>query len=202
MATGWCQGPPPPGPQSFAEETLRTLCLAYKRVDEDTYEEWRQRHREASLRLQNRAHALHQVYEEMERGLQVGGARRGRAGRPASARALTNPPRPRPQLLGATAIEDRLQDGVCDTIQCLKQGNIKVWVLTGDKQGGSPGRREKGDGWESAPHLPGQATALLSHLSGLGVALRVKPGREERARLMLGSPRHLHRAGWPCAEAS
>uniref|UniRef100_A0A8C9J9W0 P-type phospholipid transporter n=1 Tax=Panthera tigris altaica TaxID=74533 RepID=A0A8C9J9W0_PANTA len=92
---------------SFAEETLRTLCLAYKRVDEDTYEEWRQRHREASLRLQNRAHALHQVYEEMERGL---------------------------QLLGATAIEDRLQDGVCDTIQCLKQGNIKVWVLTGDKQ--------------------------------------------------------------------
>ncbi|XP_058584473.1 phospholipid-transporting ATPase IK isoform X10 [Neofelis nebulosa] len=92
---------------SFAEETLRTLCLAYKRVDEDTYEEWRQRHREASLRLQNRAHALHQVYEEMEKGL---------------------------QLLGATAIEDRLQDGVCDTIQCLKQGNIKVWVLTGDKQ--------------------------------------------------------------------
>uniref|UniRef100_A0A8C8WQB3 Phospholipid-transporting ATPase n=1 Tax=Panthera leo TaxID=9689 RepID=A0A8C8WQB3_PANLE len=55
---------------SFAEETLRTLCLAYKRVDEDTYEEWRQRHREASLRLQNRAHALHQVYEEMEKGLQ------------------------------------------------------------------------------------------------------------------------------------
>ncbi|XP_045347251.1 phospholipid-transporting ATPase IK isoform X10 [Leopardus geoffroyi] len=92
---------------SFAEETLRTLCLAYKRVDEDTYEEWRQRHREASLRMQNRAHALHQVYEEMEKGL---------------------------QLLGATAIEDRLQDGVCDTIQCLKQGNIKVWVLTGDKQ--------------------------------------------------------------------
>lgn len=45
-------------------------------------------------------------------------------------------PRPvPPQLLGATAIEDRLQDGVPETIQCLKQGNIKVWVLTGDKQG-------------------------------------------------------------------
>uniref|UniRef100_A0A452THZ0 Phospholipid-transporting ATPase n=1 Tax=Ursus maritimus TaxID=29073 RepID=A0A452THZ0_URSMA len=92
---------------SFAEETLRTLCLAYKEVDEDMYEEWRQRHQEASILLQNRAHALHQVYEEMEQGL---------------------------QLLGATAIEDRLQDGVCDTIKCLKQGNIKVWVLTGDKQ--------------------------------------------------------------------
>ncbi|XP_054939126.1 phospholipid-transporting ATPase IK isoform X15 [Physeter macrocephalus] len=92
---------------SFAEQTLRTLCVACKEVDEDMYEEWRQRHQEASILLQSRAHALHQVYEEMEQNL---------------------------QLLGATAIEDRLQDGVLDTIKCLKQGNIKVWVLTGDKQ--------------------------------------------------------------------
>lgn len=73
---------PAPCPQSFAEETLRTLCLAYKEVDEDMYEEWRQRHQEASILLQNRAHALHQVYEEMEQGLQVRRARR--AGAPAS----------------------------------------------------------------------------------------------------------------------
>ncbi|XP_053766427.1 phospholipid-transporting ATPase IK-like [Desmodus rotundus] len=92
---------------SFAEETLRTLCLAYKKVDEDMYEEWRQRHQEASILLQNRAQALHQVYEEIEQNL---------------------------QLLGVTAIEDKLQNGVLETIQCLKQGNIKVWVLTGDKQ--------------------------------------------------------------------
>ncbi|XP_045058205.2 phospholipid-transporting ATPase IK isoform X3 [Desmodus rotundus] len=91
---------------SFAKQTLRTLCLAYRQVGEDMYEEWRQRHQEASVLLQNRAHALHQVYEEMEQDL---------------------------QLLGATAIEDRLQDGVLETIQCLKQGNIKVWILTGDK---------------------------------------------------------------------
>ena len=61
-------------PQSFAEETLRTLCLAYKKVDEDMYEEWRQRHQEASILLQNRAQALHQVYEEIEQNLQVGAA--------------------------------------------------------------------------------------------------------------------------------
>ncbi|XP_031205759.1 phospholipid-transporting ATPase IK isoform X3 [Mastomys coucha] len=36
-------------------------------------------------------------------------------------------------LLGATAIEDKLQDGVPETIKCLKKGNIKMWVLTGDK---------------------------------------------------------------------
>ncbi|KAG5209212.1 hypothetical protein MJG53_007531 [Ovis ammon polii x Ovis aries] len=94
-------------PMSFAKETLRTLCLACKKVDEEVYEEWRQRHQEASILLQNRAQALHQVYEEMEQSL---------------------------ELLGATAIEDKLQDGVLETIKCLKQGNIKVWVLTGDKQ--------------------------------------------------------------------
>ncbi|XP_058138140.1 phospholipid-transporting ATPase IK [Dasypus novemcinctus] len=92
---------------AFAEQTLRTLCLAYKEVDEATFEQWSQRHHEASILLQNRAQALHQVYEEMEQNL---------------------------KLLGATAIEDRLQDGVPDTIKCLKKGNIKVWVLTGDKQ--------------------------------------------------------------------
>uniref|UniRef100_A0A2K6C5Q3 P-type phospholipid transporter n=1 Tax=Macaca nemestrina TaxID=9545 RepID=A0A2K6C5Q3_MACNE len=92
---------------AFAQETLRTLCLAYREVAEDIYEDWRQRHQEASLRLQNRAQALQQVYNELEQNL---------------------------KLLGATAIEDRLQDGVPETIKCLKKSNIKIWVLTGDKQ--------------------------------------------------------------------
>lgn len=37
------------------------------------------------------------------------------------------------ELVGATAIEDKLQDEVADTISSLKQAGIKVWVLTGDK---------------------------------------------------------------------
>jgi P-type E1-E2 ATPase len=36
-------------------------------------------------------------------------------------------------LIGSTAIEDKLQDGVGDTIQFMKDAGIKVWVLTGDK---------------------------------------------------------------------
>uniref|UniRef100_A0A915MUL7 Uncharacterized protein n=1 Tax=Meloidogyne javanica TaxID=6303 RepID=A0A915MUL7_MELJA len=36
-------------------------------------------------------------------------------------------------LLGATAIEDKLQDGVPQTIAALADANIKLWVLTGDK---------------------------------------------------------------------
>lgn len=38
-------------------------------------------------------------------------------------------------LVGTTAIEDKLQDGVPDTIANLALANIKIWVLTGDKQG-------------------------------------------------------------------
>ncbi|XP_077889089.1 phospholipid-transporting ATPase IK isoform X3 [Ictidomys tridecemlineatus] len=92
---------------AFAEETLRTLCLAYRKVKEEAYEEWKPHHQQACLLLQNRAQALHHVYEQMEQKL---------------------------QLLGVTAIEDKLQDGVPDTIKCLRRGNIKFWVLTGDKQ--------------------------------------------------------------------
>lgn len=37
-------------------------------------------------------------------------------------------------ISGATGIEDRLQDGVPETIEGLRMAGIKVWVLTGDKQ--------------------------------------------------------------------
>ena len=38
-------------------------------------------------------------------------------------------------LVGASAIEDKLQDGVPDAIANLALAGIKIWVLTGDKQG-------------------------------------------------------------------
>lgn len=126
-------------PQAFAEQTLRTLCLAYKEVTEAAYEEWEPQHQEAALRLQNRAQALHQVYNKMEQNLQVGGkGGTGTASRAPCIWALVpEPALASRQLLGATAIEDKLQDGVPETIECLKKGNIKIWVLTGDKPGGS-----------------------------------------------------------------
>ncbi|XP_047388360.1 phospholipid-transporting ATPase IK [Sciurus carolinensis] len=92
---------------TFAKETLRTLCLAYKEVGEEAYQKWQVQHQQACLLLENRAQALQDAYEQMEQKL---------------------------ELLGVTAIEDRLQDGVPDTIRCLRRGNIKIWVLTGDKQ--------------------------------------------------------------------
>ncbi|XP_024908720.1 phospholipid-transporting ATPase ID-like isoform X2 [Cynoglossus semilaevis] len=91
----------------FAGEGLRTLALAYKDLDEGYFNEWKQRHHEASTTLEDREYKLDELYEEIEKDL---------------------------LLLGATAIEDKLQDGVPQTIEQLSKADIKVWVLTGDKQ--------------------------------------------------------------------
>uniref|UniRef100_A0A8C4QUV2 Phospholipid-transporting ATPase n=1 Tax=Eptatretus burgeri TaxID=7764 RepID=A0A8C4QUV2_EPTBU len=91
----------------FAGEGLRTLCLAYKDLDEADFAEWSRRHHEASTAMDEREEKLSAVYEEIEKDM---------------------------KLLGATAIEDKLQDGVPDAIANLARANIKLWVLTGDKQ--------------------------------------------------------------------
>ena len=36
-------------------------------------------------------------------------------------------------LLGATALEDKLQEGVAEAICDFREAEIKVWMLTGDK---------------------------------------------------------------------
>ncbi|XP_045128293.1 phospholipid-transporting ATPase ID-like isoform X3 [Portunus trituberculatus] len=92
---------------AFAGDGLRTLCLAYKDLEEDYFQDWKSRHHEAAVSLDNRDAKLDAIYEEIEKDL---------------------------VLLGATAIEDKLQDGVPQTIANLAMAGIKIWVLTGDKQ--------------------------------------------------------------------
>uniref|UniRef100_H2YBJ8 Phospholipid-transporting ATPase n=1 Tax=Ciona savignyi TaxID=51511 RepID=H2YBJ8_CIOSA len=92
---------------SFARAGLRTLCLAKKELEEDVFSVWKEAHFKASTALEDREDRLSAVYEEIERDM---------------------------ELLGATAIEDKLQDGVPETIANLSNANIKIWVLTGDKQ--------------------------------------------------------------------
>uniref|UniRef100_A0A803YKJ5 Phospholipid-transporting ATPase n=1 Tax=Meleagris gallopavo TaxID=9103 RepID=A0A803YKJ5_MELGA len=91
----------------FAGEGLRTLVVAYKNLDEEYFQDWIKRHHEASTALEGREDKLSEIYEEIEKDL---------------------------MLLGATAIEDKLQDGVPQTIETLAKASIKIWVLTGDKQ--------------------------------------------------------------------
>ncbi|XP_066872810.1 phospholipid-transporting ATPase IB isoform X3 [Kogia breviceps] len=91
----------------FATEGLRTLCVAYADLSESDYAEWLKVYQEASTILKDRAQRLEECYEIIEKNL---------------------------LLLGATAIEDRLQAGVPETIATLLKAEIKIWVLTGDKQ--------------------------------------------------------------------
>uniref|UniRef100_A0A8C4DKC7 Phospholipid-transporting ATPase n=1 Tax=Dicentrarchus labrax TaxID=13489 RepID=A0A8C4DKC7_DICLA len=91
----------------FANATLRTLCLCYKDISADEYEAWSRKHKDAQLAMYDRDIALDRVYEEIECNL---------------------------LLIGATAIEDKLQDGVPETIATLAKADIKIWVLTGDKK--------------------------------------------------------------------
>ncbi|EGT42276.1 hypothetical protein CAEBREN_02513 [Caenorhabditis brenneri] len=90
----------------FANIGLRTLCLAYKDIDPGYFNDWEKRVKQASAQMSNREAAVDALYEEIEKDL---------------------------ILIGATAIEDKLQDGVPEAIARLSEANIKIWVLTGDK---------------------------------------------------------------------
>lgn len=90
----------------FAREGLRTLCVAQRELTEEEYQSWSKQHEIAAASVHNREEKLEEVSDAIERDL---------------------------SLLGGTAIEDRLQDGVPDTIALLAEAGIKLWVLTGDK---------------------------------------------------------------------
>ncbi|KAG1939757.1 phospholipid-transporting ATPase IC isoform X1 [Pimephales promelas] len=90
----------------FAQGCLRTLCVAVRSVPETLWTEWSRALSQAGTATGNQDTALEDIYDQMEKDL---------------------------TLLGVTAIEDRLQEGVPETIATLRRAGVKVWVLTGDK---------------------------------------------------------------------
>ncbi|KAI7828220.1 hypothetical protein BC939DRAFT_474939 [Gamsiella multidivaricata] len=92
--------------ERFANEGLRTLCLAYRKISEEEYANWVLEYDEACNTIHNRDENIENACEEIEHSL---------------------------ILLGGTAIEDRLQVGVPECIALLSRAGIKLWVLTGDK---------------------------------------------------------------------
>ncbi|KAM9731066.1 phospholipid-transporting ATPase VB isoform 1-T3 [Dama dama] len=91
----------------YARDGLRTLCIAKKVLSEEDFRRWASFRREAEASLNNRDELLMETAQHLENQL---------------------------TLLGATGIEDRLQEGVPDTIAALREAGIQLWVLTGDKQ--------------------------------------------------------------------
>ncbi|CAF1156268.1 unnamed protein product [Adineta steineri] len=93
--------------ESFATEGLRTLCLGYRILTKQEYDEWLVEYRQASTAINNRNDLVAEIANKIEQNL---------------------------ILLGATGIEDKLQDQVPDSLIKLHKAGIKIWVLTGDKK--------------------------------------------------------------------
>jgi phospholipid-transporting ATPase len=91
----------------LACEGLRTLCVAKKVLETSYAEDWLRRFNDASASLHERSELLSRVAEEIEVEM---------------------------ELLGITAIEDRLQDEVPEVIADLARAGIVLWMLTGDKE--------------------------------------------------------------------
>jgi phospholipid-translocating P-type ATPase (flippase) len=93
--------------KAYGREGLRTLIIAKRKISNEEYERWKIQFQAASTALSGRDELLAQAAEDIEYDLKV---------------------------LGATAIEDKLQIGVPDAIATLALARIRIWVLTGDKQ--------------------------------------------------------------------
>ncbi|KAF5445365.1 hypothetical protein F2P56_034416 [Juglans regia] len=91
----------------YADAGLRTLVLAYRELDEEESNEFNTEFNKAKISVSaDREEMMDGVAEKIEKDL---------------------------ILLGATAVEDKLQNGVPECIDRLAQAGIKIWVLTGDK---------------------------------------------------------------------
>jgi phospholipid-transporting ATPase len=86
--------------EDYATEGLRTLCLAMREIPDEEYRQWSAIYNRAATTINNRSEELDKAAELIEKEF---------------------------FLLGATAIEDRLQDGVPETIHTLQTAGIKIW---------------------------------------------------------------------------
>eukprot|EP01006_Ploeotia_vitrea_P053423 TRINITY_DN67787_c4_g2_i1.p1 TRINITY_DN67787_c4_g2~~TRINITY_DN67787_c4_g2_i1.p1 ORF type:complete len:1189 (-),score=90.92 TRINITY_DN67787_c4_g2_i1:201-3767(-) len=92
---------------AMAKEGLRTLVVAMRVISDKEWEEWKPIWDKANLSLADREEEVADACALMEKDL---------------------------RLLGATGIEDRLQDKVPETINYFLQAGTVIWMLTGDKR--------------------------------------------------------------------
>jgi phospholipid-translocating ATPase len=92
--------------EAYANGGLRTLCVAYRYLTEEEFFNWARAYDAASAATVDRDEEIDKACEFVEHSLTI---------------------------LGATALEDKLQEGVPDAIAMLHRAGIKLWILTGDK---------------------------------------------------------------------
>ena len=90
----------------FSKKGLRTLMVAFRKINEEDYNSWVNKLHEDEFNIQNKQKIIDKLYDIIENNL---------------------------ILIGGTVVEDKLQDKVPETIKELRSAGIKIWVLTGDK---------------------------------------------------------------------
>ena len=90
--------------EAFANGGLRTLCIAYRYMTEQEYMGWVPVYEAATNAINDRDEEIEKANDQVEHSLQI---------------------------LGATALEDKLQEGVPEAIETLHKAGIKLWILTG-----------------------------------------------------------------------
>lgn len=90
----------------YAKEGLRVLMMGKRVLSLAEYTDWYRKHQECETAQDNVDKKLRESFSSIENNL---------------------------TLVGATGIEDRLQEGVPETLCSLISAGIVVWVLTGDK---------------------------------------------------------------------
>lgn len=90
----------------MASQALRVLCITEKEITEEEFANWNTKYQAAVNTVEGRESSLQKAASLIEKDL---------------------------KLLGITGVEDRLQDQVPETIECLRDAGIKIWMLTGDK---------------------------------------------------------------------
>lgn len=93
--------------KTFAEEGWRTLAFSFRVLSEEDYRKVESLLNDAYNDIVNREKKMEEAYEKIESDL---------------------------ELIGASAVEDKLQENVAETLESLRRAGIKVWVLTGDKK--------------------------------------------------------------------
>lgn len=92
--------------KEFSMQGLRTLVIAKRVLTNEEYQDYEKKYSNARNAMSERERCLDDLASEFERNL---------------------------ELIGITGIEDRIQQGVPETIDKLLKADIKIWVLTGDK---------------------------------------------------------------------
>ena len=90
----------------FSAQGYRTLYISMKVFKEEEWEDFSSELEQAEMDPFQKKEKLEEIYQRIENGL---------------------------TLLGSTIVEDKLQENVPEVIKELRQADIKIWMLTGDK---------------------------------------------------------------------